>query len=130
MDRREFVKTAAAGALTPLFVPRSAWGANDRIVYGTGNPGGGLNKVVQKLGGQRAALCDLYQPHLATPDHQHLPMHFRALDTRKNLYLGKPLSLTLDQSTRMISSRVRQSTQVVQIGMQRRSMGFIRQAKK
>jgi hypothetical protein len=57
-DRREFVKAAVAGALAPLFAPRSAWGANDRISYGligTGNRGGGLNKSFQKAGAQCAA---------------------------------------------------------------------------
>jgi predicted dehydrogenase len=162
-DRREFVKTAAAGVLAPLFVPASAWGANDRIAYGligTGNRGGGLNTYFQKVGAQCAALCDVYQPHLAaaqkespagvksyvdyeellaqpgldciviaTPDHQHMPMLFKALDARKDVYLEKPLSLTPEQSARMISA-VGRTDRVVQIGMQRRSMGFIRQAKK
>ena len=161
-DRREFVK-AAAGALAPLFVPATAWGANDRIAYGligTGNRGGGLNTYFQKAGAQCAALCDVYQPHLdaarkdspagvkayidyeellaqpgldciviATPDHQHMPMLFEALQARKDVYLEKPLSLNPEQSGRMISA-VRGTDRVVQIGMQRRSMGFIRQAKK
>jgi predicted dehydrogenase len=161
-DRREFVK-AAAGALAPLFVPATAWGANDRIAYGligTGNRGGGLNTYFQKAGAQCAALCDVYQPHLdaackdspagvktyidyeellaqpgldciviATPDHQHMPMLFKAFEARKDVYLEKPLSLNPEQSGRMISA-VRGTDRVVQIGMQRRSMGFIRQAKK
>jgi predicted dehydrogenase len=162
-DRREFVWSAFAGAVAPLFVPRSAWGSNDRIAYGligTGNRGGGLNKSFQKVGAQCAALCDVYQPYLAaaakdspagvktyvnfeellmqpgldciviaTPDHQHLPMLLKALDAGKDVYLEKPLSLSLGQSAQMISA-VRKTKQVVQIGMQRRSMGFIRQAKK
>ena len=161
-NRRTFVKTAA-GSLAPLFIPRTAWGANDRIAYGligTGNRGGGLNKSFQKIGAQCAALCDVYQPYLetarkdspagvatygnyedllsmpgldciviATPDHHHLPMLFKALDAGKDVYLEKPLSLTIEQSARMISA-VRKSDRVVQIGMQRRSMGFIREAKK
>ena len=162
-DRREFVKRAAAGMIVPLFVPTSAWGANDRIAYGligTGNRGGGLNKSFQKIGAQCAALCDVYQPHLnaaqkdsppgvktyldyeellaqpgldciviATPDHQHLPMLFKALDAKKDVYLEKPLSLTPEQSARMVAA-VRRTDRVVQIGMQRRSMGFISDAKK
>jgi predicted dehydrogenase len=162
-DRREFVKTATVGLIAPLFVPRSAWGANDRIAYGligTGNRGGGLNKSFQKIGAQCAALCDVYGPHLAdaqknspsgvktyldyeellaqpgldciviaTPDHQHLPMLFKALDVGKDVYLEKPLSLTPEQSTRMIAA-VRRTDRVVQIGMQRRSMGFIAEARK
>jgi predicted dehydrogenase len=160
--RRAFVKGAAA-ALAPYFVPRSAWGANDRIAYGAigvGNRGGWLNKSFQKIGAQCVALCDVYAPHLAaarkdspdgvtayndyrellatpgldcvviaTPDHQHLPMLLHALEARKDVYLEKPLSLSLEQSPRMIAA-VRGSKQIVQIGMQRRSMDFIRRAKK
>ena len=160
--RRAFVKGAAA-ALAPYFVPRSAWGANDRIAYGAigvGNRGGWLNKSFQKIGAQCVALCDVYAPYLAaarkdspdgvpvyndyrellatpgldcvviaTPDHQHLPMLLSALEARKDVYLEKPLSLSLEQSPRMIAA-VRGSKQIVQIGMQRRSMEFIRRAKK
>ena len=31
-DRRQFLSAALAAA--PMFVPRSAWGANDRLAYG------------------------------------------------------------------------------------------------
>ena len=66
MDRRDFLKTTAiAGA--PLFVPRSAFGANDRISYGligTGGRGRNLNRTFQRLGNQCVALCDVYEPHL------------------------------------------------------------------
>jgi predicted dehydrogenase len=60
------IKTSAAAA-APLLVPSSAWGANERITYGligTGNRGGGVNKLFQKVGAQCVALCDVYQPHL------------------------------------------------------------------
>ena len=65
-NRRDFIK---AGALTaaPLFVPRSAFGANDRISYGligAGGRGRYLNRNFQKLGAQCVALCDVYQPNL------------------------------------------------------------------
>ena len=65
-NRREFL-TAAALTAAPLFVPRSAWGANDRISYGligTGGRGRYLNKSFEKLGAQCVALCDVYQPNL------------------------------------------------------------------
>lgn len=157
-DRRWFLRTAAA----PLFIPSRVRGANDRIAYGlvgTGNRGGGLNKLFQKAGGQCAALCDVYAPYLekerklspagvktfkhyedllampgldcvviATPDHQHWPMLKAALAAGKDVYLEKPLSLSLEQSATMIAA-VRKTDRIVQIGMQRRSMSFIRQAK-
>jgi predicted dehydrogenase len=31
---------------------------------------------------------------IATPDHQHMPMLFKALDAHKDVYLEKPLSLS------------------------------------
>lgn len=66
-DRRTFVKSASAALAAPLFVPRSAWGANDRITYGviaTGGRGRYLNDKFQKLGAQCVALCDVYEPYL------------------------------------------------------------------
>jgi predicted dehydrogenase len=157
MLRRDFVLSAA-----PLILPASARGANDRLAYGlvgTGNRGGGLNRLFQKAGAQCAALCDVYEPYLekerklspagvktfahyedllthpgldfvviATPDHQHQPMLNAALAAGKDVYLEKPLSLNLAQSGEMIAA-VRKTDRIVQIGMQRRSMDFIRQAR-
>jgi predicted dehydrogenase len=60
--RRAFVAATA-----PLFIPRSAWGANDRLTYGviaTGGRGRYLNQKFQNLGNQCAALCDVYEPYL------------------------------------------------------------------
>lgn len=66
-NRRDFLK-AAAFASAPLFVPRSAFGANDRITYGligTGGRGRYLNRNFQAVGAQCVALCDVYEPNLA-----------------------------------------------------------------
>jgi predicted dehydrogenase len=66
-NRREFLLTAGAVAAAPLFVPRSAWGANDRPAYGvigTGSRGRYVNAVFQAQGAQCVALCDVYEPHL------------------------------------------------------------------
>ena len=59
MNRRELL----AGAIAPMFVPRSAFGANDRLTFGiigTGNRGGGLHQTFMKLGAQCDAVCDVY----------------------------------------------------------------------
>lgn len=126
----------------------------------TGSRGRGLLGSFQKAGARCVALCDVYEPHLrmareavpndaktygdyrrlleqkdldavviASPDHQHKPMLLAALAAGKDTYLEKPLSMNLEQSTEMVSA-VRKSDRIVQIGMQRRSMAFIRQAKK
>jgi predicted dehydrogenase len=63
-NRRNFLKVAAAA---PLFVPASAFGANDRIAYGligTGGRGRYLNRNFQKLGAECVALSDVYDPNL------------------------------------------------------------------
>jgi predicted dehydrogenase len=54
---------------------------------------------------------------------------YDALAAGKDVYLEKPLSLNLAQSGEMVAA-VRKTDRIVQIGMQRRSMSFIRQAKK
>jgi predicted dehydrogenase len=70
-DRRHFLKdsftAAAAFGVAPLFIPRKAWGANDKVAYGviaTGGRGRYLNKKFMSLGAQCVALCDVYEPHL------------------------------------------------------------------
>ena len=159
-NRRQFL---AAAVSAPLFVPRSAFGANDKISYaviGSGGRGRYLNRKYQELGAQCVAVCDVYEPNIeatlkdspqakpygdyhelldkekgidavviASPDHQHCPMLMAALDAKKDVYLEKPLSKSLEESVKMIHA-VRDSKQVVQIGMQRRSAPAIWKAKK
>jgi predicted dehydrogenase len=129
-------------------------------VIGAGGRGRFLNRTFQELGARCVALCDVYEPNLeqarkesptdaktyvdyqellaqpgidfvviATPDHQHRPNLLAALAAGKDVYLEKPLSLTLEESEEMVRA-VRRSRQIVQIGMQRRSMPFIWRAKK
>jgi hypothetical protein len=59
-DRRQFI--AAALTAAPLFVPRSAWGANDRLAYGligSGGRGRYLQTNFQKLGAQCVAIAEV-----------------------------------------------------------------------
>src|SRR5439155_19904169 len=65
---------------------------------------------------------------IASPAHQHCPMLLAALHARKDVYLEKPMSHSLEESRRMIQA-VRQSKQIVQIGMQRRSAPSVIKAK-
>src|SRR5512132_4179623 len=63
-DRRKFLASALAA---PLFVPRSAWGANDRLAYGligAGGRGRYLNQNFQKLGAECVAIAEVYEPYL------------------------------------------------------------------
>jgi predicted dehydrogenase len=157
-DRRSFLASALAA---PMFVPRSAWGANDRLAYGLVGAGGRgryLNQNFQKLGAECVAIAEVYEPHLqaglkdspnaksyvdyhdllaqpgldavvvASPDHQHCPMLLAALDAKKDVYLEKPMSHSLEESRRMIQA-VRKTKQIVQVGMQRRSAPSVIKAK-
>jgi predicted dehydrogenase len=65
---------------------------------------------------------------VATPDHQHFPVLQAALDAKKDVYLEKPMSHSLEQSGQMIEA-VRRTRQIVQIGMQRRSAPAVIKAK-
>jgi predicted dehydrogenase len=62
---RRTLLTAAAAA--PAFVPKSAWGANDRIAYGVIGPGGRgryLNRKFQDVGAQCVALAEVYSENM------------------------------------------------------------------
>jgi predicted dehydrogenase len=61
---------------------------------------------------------------IATPDHQHRPMLYAALDARKDVYLEKPFSLNLEESTQMVRA-ARATGRIVQVGVHRRSMPFL-----
>jgi predicted dehydrogenase len=41
---------------------------------------------------------------IASPDHHHAPMLYAALDAKKDVYLEKPLSTSLQQSLDMIKA--------------------------
>lgn len=157
-DRRSFL---AATIAAPMFVPRSAWGANDRLAYGligAGGRGRYLNQNFQKLGAECVAVAEVYEPNLqaalkdspnaksyveyhdllaqpgldavvvASPDHHHCPMLLAALAAKKDVYLEKPMSHSLEESRRMIQA-VRSAQQIVQVGMQRRSAPSVIKAK-
>src|ERR1044072_6702233 len=60
-DRRQFLSSALAAA--PMFVPRSAWGANDRLAFGLVGAGGRgryLATNFQKLGAECVAIGEVY----------------------------------------------------------------------
>lgn len=159
MHRRDFVKTAS---VAPLFVPQSAFGANDRISFGliaAGNRGRYVAQVFEKSGAQCAAIAEVNSANMdkarsmfaqakgyvdyrdllehkgldavliASPDHHHAPMLYAALKAKKDVYLEKPLSTSLEQSVEMVKA-VRATDRIVQIGMQRRSIDKIQQAKR
>jgi predicted dehydrogenase len=143
-----FIPAAAFGANDRL-----AFG-----LIGAGGRGRYLQQTFLKLGAECVAVAEVYdvntvnalknapsaktyldyhellqQPGLdavviASPDHQHAPMLYAALDAKKDVYLEKPMSHSIEQSQQMIKA-VRASKQIVQIGMQRRSAPAVIKAK-
>jgi predicted dehydrogenase len=57
---------------------------------------------------------------IATPDHWHAVQTIMACDAGKDVYVEKPLSLTVREGRRMIAA-ARRNNRVVQVGTQRRS---------
>jgi len=66
---------------------------------------------------------------IATPDHWHGPMLFDGIKAGKDIYLEKPMSHSIKEGVKMVKA-VRESKQIVQIGMQRRSSPAVQAAKK
>ncbi|MHB8901652.1 MAG: Gfo/Idh/MocA family oxidoreductase [Thermoguttaceae bacterium] len=64
LTRRAFLQTTSGGILVASFIPRTAWGANDRVSVGCIGIGGkGASDVtgVAGAGGNIVALCDVDQ---------------------------------------------------------------------
>jgi predicted dehydrogenase len=60
-------RSVLGAAVAPLFIPSSAFGANERINYGviaTGGRGRYVSTVFQQAGHNCAAVCDVYEPNI------------------------------------------------------------------
>jgi predicted dehydrogenase len=152
-NRREWLGAAAAAVAAQAANEEITFG-----VIATGGRGRYLQERFQRMGARCVAICDIYSPNLdkaaaispearrftkyqellaqkmdcviiASPDHQHWPMLQAALTAKKDVYLEKPLSKSLEQSKIMVDA-VRASKQVVQVGMQRRSAPALMEAKR
>jgi len=147
IGRRGFLKGAAAVAAAPYFVPRAAFGANDRIttgIIGLGGPAGGGAGGTQKI-----AVCDVREDKLSrykndrnitvyrdfrellthdgldsvmigTPDHWHAIPAIWAARAGKDIYCEKPMSLTVAEA-RAMADAVRRYDVIFQTGSQQRS---------
>jgi predicted dehydrogenase len=104
------------------------------------------------------AICDLYQPYLdfasnkiggnpqqfkdyrllldrkdldavviSTPDHWHALQTIHACQANKDVYVEKPLSLCVLEGRRMVEA-ARKHNRVTQVGLQRRSASFVKEA--
>lgn len=63
---------------------------------------------------------------IATPDHWHVPLAIRAVKAGKDIYVEKPLGISINQD-RALRAAVQQSGRVFQYGTQQRSTKHIRQ---
>jgi predicted dehydrogenase len=64
---------------------------------------------------------------IATPDHWHALMFVDACHAGKDVYVEKPLSLTVAEGRRMVEV-ARQTNRVSQVGIHRRSSAFCKEA--
>jgi predicted dehydrogenase len=62
---------------------------------------------------------------VATPDHWHVPIALAAARAGKDIFLQKPVSLTIEEG-RILSDTVRRYGRVLQVGTQYRSMPHVR----
>src|SRR5947208_6308030 len=66
---------------------------------------------------------------IATPDHWHNDQLLRSVKAEKDVYLEKPMALSVEQGAKMVKA-VRDADRVVQLGMQRRSAAAIYAARR
>ncbi len=64
---------------------------------------------------------------LGTPDHWHVPMAIAAVEAGKDVYVEKPMSLTIGEG-RALAEAVARTRRMVQVGSQQRSDGKFRLA--
>jgi len=65
----------------------------------------------------------------ATPDHWHMQVVIDTVRAGKDIYTEKPFALSIEQGAQIVKA-VRQTKQIVQVGMQRRSSEMVQAAKK
>jgi predicted dehydrogenase len=64
---------------------------------------------------------------ICTPDHWHALQTIHACEAKKDVYVEKPLSLTVVEGRKMVEA-ARKHERVTQVGLMRRSSGFCKEA--
>ncbi len=161
MERRTFVKSAAAAFTTQIFTG-DVRGANDRIsaaFIGLGKMGrDNLSFAMRQPNLEAVAVCDVYDRNLnwaverthgkaravrdfreiladksidavsiATPDHWHAYMTVEACKAGKDVYVEKPVSVTIEEASKMVEA-ARKHNRVVQAGTMQRSAAHFKKA--
>jgi predicted dehydrogenase len=117
-----------------------------------------LDGFLKHADAQVVAICDIHQPYvdfathkaggqpqqfkdyrkllemkdldavaIASPDHWHALQMIHACEAGKDIYVEKPLSLVVNEGRAMVQA-ARRFNRVVQVGLQRRSSAFVREA--
>jgi len=88
-----------------------------------------LQRAAERLGGKADTYADFRElidrkdidaVVIATPDHWHAVQTITACDAGKDVYVEKPLSITIHEGRRMVEA-ARRNRRVVQVGTHRRS---------
>lgn len=74
-------------------------------------------------------LKDIDAVYIATPDHWHAPIAIAAMNAGKDVYVEKPLGLTIEEGP-MVVRAARVNNRVCQVGTQRRSAPSFLHAKR
>ncbi len=129
-------------------------------LIGAGGRGRGVMRELAKQGAEFIAISEIYQPEaqaaldvleegvknhhdyrallerkdidavlIATPEHQHCVQLIDAVQAGKDAYCEKPMSNSIEEGYRTVQ-KVRETRQIVQIGMQRRSSETVMKTKK
>ena len=102
----------AAGAAAPLYVPRSAWGANDKIAYaliGAGGRGRYLSRKFQLLGAECVGLAEVYSPKLEMAQAESPPGIKATVDYNEILAMPSVDAVVLGGPTHQHWPMVRES---------------------
>ncbi|MBM4080207.1 MAG: Gfo/Idh/MocA family oxidoreductase, partial [Planctomycetes bacterium] len=92
----------------------------DKIKKGTFKGADGYNDFRELMARQ-----DVEAVTIATPDHTHALIAIAALKSGKDVYVEKPMTLTIKEGRAMVEA-VRRYGRVLQVGSQRRSSGGVR----
>ncbi len=107
---------------------------------GTLEPKGEFTEILAGFRSEQAPHCSTHQDYrrllddvkldaviIATPDHHHVPAALRALQSGLDVYLEKPMTVSIGEG-RLLAEAVKKTGRVLQVGSQQRSMEMNRYA--
>ncbi len=103
------------------------WRPNREAAAGRTEKAFGKKPFATSRFGEVLARDDIDAVVITTPDFAHTPIMIEALKAGKDVYVEKPMSLTVEESNEALDL-ARQHERVVQVGTQRRSEGRWRAA--